>query len=581
MADPLHLLLWCIPLLPLLAGALITFLPDAWGRIASRVAVGTLFLSFLLALACLVASLTPGRCWIPAPVTWFVFGDVSLKVGLLLDPLSAAMGAMVTLVALLVYHYSTGYMADERRFGRFFGFLSLFCGAMLLVVYSNSLLLLFMAWEGVGLASYLLIGYHFDRPAAAAAAQKAFITTRVGDMAFFIGMVWLQHQCGTLLFFDGGRGLLESANLASLAGIATLGGLTVSSATSLLLLVGAMGKSGQVPLHTWLPDAMEGPTPVSAFIHAATMVAAGVFLVARMHPLFSLGGATGSALTATAWVGAITALYGALVAVAQDDIKRILAYSTVSQLGFMMLALGTGGVAAAMFHLIAHGFFKSLLFLAAGSVIHGCGGEQDIRRMGGLRKDMPGTFFAYAIGMMALSGFPLFFSGFWSKEAVLHSAQCWAGGKGPFLLGLTAALLTVFYMTRQALLVFFGEHRSVGLHAHESPWVMRVPMGFLAVGVLLLSVIGSPFWPWYEKWLDGEAAVFDPGALRHSGSTGLFLGSLFIVIAGVGSAWRVYGRTDPGRALPIRFRYGSGGLGPGFVRACALIRSIKSLWSIH
>jgi NADH-quinone oxidoreductase subunit L len=540
MADNLHLLLWCVPLLPLLAGGIIAFLPDSKGRVASKLAIGALGLSCVIALGGLACVLTPGTVRVPAPLTWFTFGDVDLKIGLLLDPLSAGMGAMVTFVALWIFIYSTGYMAEEKRFGRFFGFLSLFCGAMLLVCYSNSLLLLFMAWEGVGLASYLLIGFYYQKPSAAAAAQKAFITTRVGDMAFFLGMIWLYKQTGTLLFFDEGSGLLENGALSSLAGATTIGGLTVSAAASLLLLVGAMGKSGQVPLHTWLPDAMEGPTPVSALIHAATMVAAGVFLVARTHPIFSLGGETSIALSATAWIGGITALYAAVVAMAQYDIKRILAYSTVSQLGFMMVALGTGGVSAAMFHLIAHAFFKALLFLSAGSVIHGCHEEQDIRKMGGLRKAMPKTFLAYAIGMMALAGFPFVFSGFWSKEAILHSAEYWPGGKGPFLIAATAALLTAFYMTRQALLVFFGESRSPGTHPHESPAVMLVPLFVLAAGAVLLSLIGTPLWPWFEKWLHGEKAVFHAGAMGES--VGLLILSLVIVTVGVGLSWWVYGK---------------------------------------
>jgi NADH-quinone oxidoreductase subunit L len=541
MADHYHLLLWCVPLLPLLAGGVIALMPDLCARLASKLAIGALFVSFLLAIGALVCVLAPGKTHVPAALTWFTFGDVTLKVGLLLDPLSAGMAAMVTFVALWIFIYSLGYMEKEKRFGRFFGFLSLFCGAMLMVVLSNSLLLLFMAWELVGIASYLLIGFYFEKPSAAAAAQKAFITTRVGDMAFFLGMIWLYGHSGTLLFYDGGNGLLESGALSSLAGATTIGGLTVSAAASLLLLVGAMGKSGQVPLHTWLPDAMEGPTPVSALIHAATMVAAGVFLVARMHPIFSLGGDTGIALTATAWIGAITALYAALVAMAQYDIKRILAYSTVSQLGFMMIALGTGGVAAAMFHLIAHAFFKALLFLSAGSVIHGCHEEQDIRKMGGLRKAMPLTFLAYAIGMMALSGVPFVTSGFWSKEAILHSAEYWSGGKGPFLIAACAALLTAFYMTRQALLVFFGETRSTETHPHESPVVMIMPLFVLAAGAVLLLFIGTPFWPWFEKWIDGEKAAFHAGALCEHGAMGLLVLSLVIVTVGIGLSWWAYG----------------------------------------
>jgi NADH-quinone oxidoreductase subunit L len=553
-------LLWCVPLLPLLAGGIIALMPDAKGRLASKLAIGALFVSCLLALWALAGVLAPGKPEIIVPpLEWFTFGDVTLKVGLVLDPLSAGMAAMVTFVALWIFIYSLGYMEKEKRFGRFFGFLSLFCGAMLMVVLSNSLLLLFMAWELVGLASYLLIGFYFEKPSAAAAAQKAFITTRVGDMAFFLGMIWLYGHSGTLLFYDSGHGLLESGALKSLAGATTVGGLTVSAAASLLLLVGAMGKSGQVPLHTWLPDAMEGPTPVSALIHAATMVAAGVFLVARTHPIFSLGGDAGIALTATAWIGAITALYAALVAMAQYDIKRILAYSTVSQLGFMMIALGTGGVAAAMFHLIAHAFFKALLFLSAGSVIHGCHEEQDIRKMGGLRKAMPKTFLAYAVGMMALAGFPFVFSGFWSKEAILHSAEYWPGGKGPFLMAACAALLTAFYMTRQALLVFFGESRSPETHPHESPAVMIVPLFVLAAGAVLLSIIGTPFWPWFEKWIHGEKAVFHAGAFGEHGAMGLLVLSLVIVTVGVGLSWMAYGRRS-GRDAHAPFEKKLGGL---------------------
>ncbi len=542
MADNCHLLLWCVPLLPLLAAGIIAFLPDTKGKIAAKIAIAALAVSCLLALGALACVLTPGIERIPAALTWFTFGDVEFKVGLLLDPLSAGMGAMVTFVALWIFIYSLGYMSEDKRFGRFFGFLSLFCGAMLLVCYSNSLLLLFMAWEGVGLASYLLIGFYYQKPSAAAAAQKAFITTRVGDMAFFLGLIWLHGETGTLLFFDSGNGLLENGALTSLAGATTIGGLTVSAAASLLLLVGAMGKSGQVPLHTWLPDAMEGPTPVSALIHAATMVAAGVFLVARTHPVFAVGGDTGIALTATAWIGAITALYAALVAMAQYDIKHILAYSTVSQLGFMMVALGTGGVAAGMLHLVCHAFFKALLFLAAGSVIHGCHEEQDIRKMGGLRKAMPKTFLAYAIGMMALAGFPFVFSGFWSKEAILHSAAYWPGGKGPFVIAATAALLTAFYMTRQALLVFFGGSRSPETHPHESPAVMIIPLFVLAAGAVLLAVIGTPLWPWFAQWLDGKVATFHGGAMGEHGAVFLLVLSLVIVTVGVVLSWWVYGR---------------------------------------
>ena len=321
---------------------------------------------------------------------------------------------------------------------------------MLGVVIANSLLLLFVCWELVGLASYLLIGFWIERPSAAAAAKKAFITTRIGDIGFFLGILWLYRDSGTLLFYDDGSGCLEGAGLALIGASAT--------SVALLIFCGAAGKSGQFPLHVWLPDAMEGPTPVSALIHAATMVAAGVFLVARVYPLFALGEIHGvtQSLTVVVWIGVITALMAALIAVAQADIKRILAYSTVSQLGLMMVSLGVGGVAAGIMHLLAHGFFKAFLFLGAGSVIHGCHHEQDIRRMGGLRGVMPATFLTYAIGMMALSGVPLFFSGAWTKEEILHATAHWPTSRVPHYLMMAGVVLTALYMTRQMIYVFFG-----------------------------------------------------------------------------------------------------------------------------
>src|SRR5437879_7761241 len=282
---------------------------------------------------------------------------------------------MIALVGLCIFIFSIGYMAEDKDFTRFFAYFSFFSAAMLGVVIANSLLLLFVCWELVGLASYLLIGFWIHKPSAAAAAKKAFITTRIGDMGFFLGILWLYSGSGTLLFYDNGRGCLESAGLLALGASATF--------VALLIFCGAVGKSGQFPLHVWLPDAMEGPTPVSALIHAATMVAAGVFLVARVYPLFSFGAIDGvtPSLTVVMWVGVVTGLMAALIAVAQFDIKRILAYSTVSQLGLMMVSLGVGGVAAGIMHLLAHGFFKALLFLGGGSVIHGCHGEQDIRKI--------------------------------------------------------------------------------------------------------------------------------------------------------------------------------------------------------
>src|SRR5207244_5026475 len=354
-------------------------------------------------------------------------------------------------------------------------------------------------------------------------AKKAFITTRIGDMGFFLGILWLYHRSGTLLFYDGGRGCLENVGLLTLGASATF--------IALLIFCGAAGKSGQFPLHVWLPDAMEGPTPVSALIHAATMVAAGVFLVARVYPLFSLGAINGvtSSLTVVVWIGITTALMAALIAIAQPDIKRILAYSTVSQLGLMMVSLGVGGVAARILHLLAHGFFKALLFLGAGSVIHGCHGEQDIRKMGGLRHFMPVTFVTYAIGMMALSGVPFFFSGGWTKEEILHATSHWPASHAPYYLMMFGVILTALYMTRQIIFIFFGKRRAASERAHESPPVIMIPLIVLATGAVLLSVVLTPAWPWLESYLTGHPARFDAHLLIQPM---IFL-SLVLVGAGV------------------------------------------------
>ena len=487
----------------------------------------------------------------------------------MLDPLTAVMMLMVTFVGLLIFIYSIGYMADDENFTRFFCFLALFAGAMLGVIIANSLLLLFMCWEIVGLTSYLLIGFWYANPRAAAAAKKAFLVTRIGDLGLFLGMAWLYAQTGTLLFYDGGAGGLEHSALTTLVTHTTILGLTASTGIALLIFCGAAGKSGQVPLHVWLPDAMEGPTPVSALIHAATMVAAGVFLIARIYPLMIAHAPSLSALTPTialqvvTWIGAATALFGALVAVAQYDIKRILAYSTVSQLGYMMMGLGVGGVSVGIFHLITHAFFKSLLFLGAGSVIHGCSGEQDIRRMGGLRKFMPITFATYAIGMLALCGFPLFFSGFWSKDEILHAAFAWTVSRTPFYMGALGALLTAFYMTRQLFYVFSGASRRSDVipapsrsepHSHdasphghspvphESPAVMTTPLVVLAACAMLLGLIGEPAWPWFQSFLDDKQAALSLAAFSGTGVLPLMIASSLLVFLGLALGWWLYGR---------------------------------------
>jgi NADH-quinone oxidoreductase subunit L len=463
---------------------------------------------------------------------------------------------MVTFVGLLIFIYSTGYMAHDENFTRFFCFLSLFAGAMLGVVIANSLLLLFMCWELVGLTSYLLIGFWYHKPSAAAAAKKAFMTTRVGDVFFLLGIVWLFAQTGTLLFYNNGGGSMEPTALGGLLAQHAAWGLTAAGAIGLLIFAGAAGKSGQFPLHVWLPDAMEGPTPVSALIHAATMVAAGVYLIARVYPLMSAGALThgllsGSttALTVVTWVGAFTAVFAALIAVAQNDIKRILAYSTVSQLGYMMAGLGMGGVAVGMFHLITHAFFKALLFMGAGSVIHGAHEEQDVRKMGGMRSAMPLTFATYSIGMLALCGVPIVFSGFWSKDAILESAHGWTVSQAPYYMLVFGAVLTAFYMTRQVSYVFFGQWRGHG-HAHESPKSMTTPLAILAFFAIALGAIGTPAWPWFRSFLNGQTAETDLHAFAEPAWLMLLGTSCVIVIVGIGLGWLLYGNKSPKPEAP-------------------------------
>jgi NADH-quinone oxidoreductase subunit L len=562
--------LWLIPALPALAAGLSALARQRNRRFAASLAIGSMGLSLLLSLCAFAHTLSSSGHGEPVievfNFPWLQYGSEWLKLGWMLDPLTAVMLVMVSFVGLLIFIYSTGYMSHDENFTRFFCFLSLFAAAMLGVVIANSLLLLFMCWELVGLTSYLLIGFWYQKPVAAAAAKKAFITTRIGDLAFLLGIVWLYSQAGTLLFYDHGAGCLEHSALTQLVAQTTGLGMAASTGIALLIFAGAVGKSGQVPLHVWLPDAMEGPTPVSALIHAATMVAAGVFLVARVYPLMSIHGggdlapSSTTALQVVTWIGAITAVFAALIAVAQDDIKRILAYSTISQLGYMMMGLGVGGVAVGMFHLITHAFFKALLFLGAGSVIHGCHEEQDIRRMGGLMRFMPITFATYAVGMLALSGFPLLFSGFWSKDAILHAAQDWSVSRVPFYLGSFGALLTAFYMTRQVCYVFFGESRLAGHsrrshstgaehHAHgvsdsphESPAAMTMPLVILAAFAILLGVIGTPAWPWFDSFLNGETATLNFAGFLASGILPVMFFSSIIVFLGLGLGWWFYGR---------------------------------------
>ena len=548
-ASGIAQLLWLIPAAPIVASGVIALLKQPRRKAAAALAIGSLAFSLLLALIAfghVLSGWSSGHA-VRETVnfTWLQFGTANADLGWVLDPLSAVMLVMVTFVGLLIFIYSTGYMAHDENFTRFFCFLSLFAGAMLGVIIANSLLLLFMCWELVGLTSYLLIGFWYQKPSAAAAAKKAFLTTRVGDIFFLLGIVWLFAQTGTLLFYNNGAGSMEPAALSGLLTAPAAMGLSAATAIGLLLFAGAAGKSGQLPLHVWLPDAMEGPTPVSALIHAATMVAAGVYLIARVYPLMSAGmqvnsageaiGST-TALTVVTWVGASTAVFAALIAVAQNDIKRILAYSTVSQLGYMMAGLGLGGVAVGMFHLITHAFFKALLFMGAGSVIHGCHEEQDIRKMGALNGPMRTTFLVYAAGMLALAGL-IPFAGFWSKDGILGAAQSWSLGKGPFFLLVFGALLTAFYMTRQVSYVFFGNWRGHG-HAHESPAVMTVPLVILAFFAVTLGATGTPAWPWFRAFLESRTTA---GIVAEPGTAMLMASSTVVVLIGLGLGWWIYG----------------------------------------
>ena len=490
-----------IPLFPA-AGALFNGL---LGRRCSRAAIstvacGTVGVSFLLSLGAFSQLL--GRpegqrlveqelfTWIPAGAGELSSGAISQFVvqwGYQLDPLSAVMILVVTGVGFLIHIYSIGYMAHEGGYYRFFTYMNLFMFSMLTLVLANNFVLMFVGWEGVGLCSYLLIGFYFQRKSAADAGKKAFVVNRIGDFGFMLGIFLIFTAFGSFDFTQV-FGLVEGQ---AQAGVLESGNATVT-AICILLFVGAMGKSAQVPLYVWLPDAMEGPTPVSALIHAATMVTAGVYMVARCSALFVL---SPDAMLLVAVVGAVTAIFAASIGLVQNDIKRVLAYSTISQLGYMFLACGVGAFGAGMFHLMTHAFFKALLFLGAGSVIHALSGEQDMRRMGGLRKRIPVTFWTMMLGTVAIAGFPPL-AGFFSKDEILWRA--FSGSQGHVLLwavGMLAAGMTSFYMFRMMFLTFLGKPRmspAVESHVHESPAVMTVPLGLLAVGAVVSGWVGIP-----------------------------------------------------------------------------------------
>ncbi|MBI3522247.1 MAG: NADH-quinone oxidoreductase subunit L [Chloroflexi bacterium] len=470
-------LAWLIPLFPLAAFLINLCFGKRWLKHATGpIASAAIGLSALLSIAVFAEVLGGKTRTVVQLYEWIGVGDFRVDVAALVDPLSSVMLLVVTVVSFLVHVYSIGYMEHDDGFWRFFTWLPLFVFAMLILVLADNYLLMFVGWEGVGLCSYLLIGFWFERPEPAGAAKKAFVMNRIGDWGYTIGMIT------TFLVF----GTLNYVEIFDRVGIASQGVLLLICLTFFL---GATGKSAQLPLSSWLPDAMEGPTPVSALIHAATMVTAGVYLVARSTPLFA---AAGPALQIVGVVGALTAIFAATIALAQFDIKRVMAYSTVSQLGYMFLALGVGAPIAAIFHLATHAFFKALLFLGSGSVIHSVGGEQDMRRMGGLRSKMPVTYWTMLIAGGALAALPPL-AGFWSKDEIVCSAfqngypLLWA-------VGVFTGALTAFYVTRALWLTFHGEPRDHHLHehAHESPRVMTLPLMLLAVGAVTAGFAGFP-----------------------------------------------------------------------------------------
>ena len=557
-------LVWIVPALPALGAAILLLFGRRLGEPkAGWLATGLMSLAFGWSVVMLLAlrDVEP-RTHTVDLFTWFPTGGLQVKMGFLADPLSITFILFVTGVGTLIHLYSIGYMHGDENFGRFFAFMNLFCASMLVLVLGSSFLVTFLGWEGVGLCSYLLVSFWFQRNSAAVAGKKAFVTTRVGDFGFMVAMFLIFAELGSL---DYGAMTAGAHTLA--AGTAT--------AIALLLFLGAVGKSAQFPLHVWLPDAMEGPTPVSALIHAATMVTAGVFLVARAHPFFEASG--GSALTVVSIIGAATALLAATVALIQVDIKRVLAYSTISQLGFMFLALGVRAYAAAIFLVVAHAFYKAALFLGAGSVIHATDDNQDMRTMGGLRKYLPFTALGFIVAWLAIAGVPPF-AGFWAKDEVLSRAY-FAGDYGVWIVGTAAALLTAFYMTRAVWLVFYGNERFQAAERaeaaeehgfslesptvpayipprparlehppHESPVTMTFPIVALAVLAAVGGVLSLPFKSveFLTQWLEpvfADAPKIDVTSFV-AGSTLEGISVVFGLI-GLYIAYRIYGQGIP------------------------------------
>ncbi len=526
-------LVWLVPLLPLAGFAVNTLVGRRLRQAAGWLATLLMAAAFAITVAVLLELLgraPDARVAILRGYDWFVSGDLRVAFDLRVDPLSVTLALVVTGVGFLIHLYSVAYMAADARRGSYFAWLNLFAAAMLILVLAQNFLVMFLGWEGVGLCSYLLIGFWFTRPEVPPAAKKAFIANRIGDVGFLIAMFLIFATVGSL---DFDRVFGAAGSLAG--GTAT--------AIALLLFLACTGKSAQIPLYVWLPDAMVGPTPVSALIHAATMVTAGVFLVARTHVLFEASSAAGATVVV---IGALTALLAALIAMVQDDIKRILAYSTVSQLGYMFIAVGLGpiGYAAGIFHLVTHAFFKAQLFLGAGSVMHGNDDATDIKQLGGLRRLMPLTFVTTMAGWLAIIGFP-FTAGFYSKDQILGAAFDHGGiGVAAWVIGVLTAGLTGFYMSRLVFLTFFGERRwPEGRHPHESPWVMTLPLLVLGLLALVAGFTLSTF-----TGVGGRIQEFLQPVLGQAPETGataidavwLSVIATATAFVGVGVAWYVY-----------------------------------------
>jgi len=566
-------LIWLIPLFPA-AGAVMNGLA---GKRMSKTAVGMIacgavLVSFILsagAVAQLAQLPAEERShevnlyeWINAGPAHTKSGDIArfaVSWGFLLDPLSAVMILVVTGIGFLIHVYSIGYMHEEDGFYRFFSYLNLFMFSMLTLVLGNNYLMMFIGWEGVGLCSYLLIGYYFLKKSAGDAAKKAFVVNRVGDWGLSIGIMLIFVTFGTLDFTKVGEAVHRGLEAGSFAI-----GDPLFVGMALALFIGAAGKSAQIPLYVWLPDAMEGPTPVSALIHAATMVTAGVYMVARSNWIFQMAP---EAMAVVAVIGALTALFAASIGLVQNDIKRVLAYSTVSQLGYMFLALGVGAFAAGIFHLMTHAFFKALLFLGSGSVIHALHHEQDMRKMGGLKNKIPVTYKTMAVGTLAIAGTPLL-SGFFSKDEILWKAFSSAHGHPVlWLIGVTVAGMTAFYMFRLLFMTFHGESRvdhHAAHHIHESPRVMTIPLIVLAVGSVFAGYLGVPAWlhgsNQFEHWLEPvieplPGAAAEEAHYSHAFEAGMAAVSVAVALIGFYVAYSTYyKKSDRAERTAARFR---------------------------